>query len=260
MNSSDLVSIICPTYNASEFIVQTIESVLAQTYENYELLIVDDCSSDNTVDTVASYLVDSRVKLFELGSNSGAAAARNKAIEMAKGRYIAFLDADDLWMPEKLAWQIDFMKKINSSFSYSEFELIDESGRSIGSSQKLDKSVKYSGLLKHCIIQASTAMYDVNVHGKVFCPLIRKRQDFGLFLSALREGATAHLVLDDAGHALRLATYRLRPGSVSGNKFKNIPKQWSIYYDFEKLGFVRSIFYMVHWFYNAGIKNLLRIV
>lgn len=258
MAQSELVSIVCPTFNASKYIAATIESVRAQHYQNFELLIVDDCSTDNTAEVISPYLFDQRIRLIRQEVNHGAAVTRNRAIELSTGRFIAFLDSDDFWHPQKLSAQVTFMVKHGYSFTYTEFDLIDEDGVIIGASQKLQDSVTYRELLKHCIIQNSTVIYDVSTHGKAFCPLIRRRQDFGLFLNLLRNGERANLVINDAGEAPRLASYRLRSGSISSNKLKNIPMQWSIYREFEKLSLPQSAFFTLHWVLKSGQKNFER--
>lgn len=152
MNSS-LVSIIMPTYNCAKFIEESIESVLSQTYKNWELIIVDDCSNDNTEDIVKRYCeTDDRIKYLKLDVNSGAAIARNKGIEQARGKYIAFLDSDDLWMDGKLEKQISFMEENNYNFTCTDYMQIDESGKPNGVIIKCKKKVDYNGVLLSCPI------------------------------------------------------------------------------------------------------------
>jgi glycosyltransferase involved in cell wall biosynthesis len=132
INFSSLVSIITPCYNSARFISETIESVLSQTYQNWEMLIVDDCSTDASYEIVLEYAAkDKRIKAYRMEHNSGAAACRNKAIELSQGEYVAFLDSDDLWLPEKLEKQLQFMQDHNADFSFTEYEHIDEEGKQI---------------------------------------------------------------------------------------------------------------------------------
>jgi len=206
---SNLVSIITPSYKSEKFISQTIKSVLAQTYQNWEMIIVDDVSPDNSNEIIEEYSKkDSRIKLIKLEQNSGPAVARNRAIEEASGRYIAFLDADDLWMPQKLEKQLAFMSEHNVAFTYSSYHLMGEEGNDLGSFMTKE-SISYEGMLRTCSVGCLTAIYDTEKLGKVYMPLIRKRQDYGLWLKILREIETTKGMLEP------LATYRILKNSVS---------------------------------------------
>ncbi len=245
---NELVSIITPLYNSEEFISETIDSVLNQSYENWEMIIVDDCSSDNCVNIVKEYCEkDARIKLFENKSNSGAAVSRNTAIEMAQGRFIAFLDSDDVWLCNKLEVQIAYMLKNELDFTFSSYNKISELGRIIGV-HKVNKDVRYHDLLKTCSIGCLTAVYDTKRIGKVFMPLIRKRQDFALWLKILK--------LTDKAYAIEetLANYRINAGSISNSKRKVLKYQWKVYYEIEKLGFIKSIYYFVFYAFY-GVYN-----
>ena len=177
-----LVSIVMPAYNSEKYIGETIESVLAQTYQNWELLIVDDCSTDNTPNIVRSYLAkDSRVKYYRLSQNLGAAAARNKAMYEATGEYMAFLDSDDLWYKEKLQKQTDFMNQEKINFSYTSYERIEECSNKLLQRVICPKQTSYEKLLLGNTIGNSTAMYSVKSLGKFNIPLIRKRNDYALW-------------------------------------------------------------------------------
>ncbi|MEA2019029.1 MAG: glycosyltransferase family 2 protein [Campylobacterota bacterium] len=246
MNS--LISIITPSYKSKNFISQTIDSVLSQTYKNWEMIIVDDVSPDNSNEIIEEYCKnDSRIKLIKLEKNSGPAVARNRAIEEAKGRYIAFLDADDLWIPEKLEKQLGFMKENDLAFTYSSYDLIDEEGNSLGNFTTKE-TISYEGMLKTCSVGCLTAMYDTEKLGKVYMPLIRKRQDYGLWLKILKEIGTTK------GMTESLATYRILENSVSSNKFKAAQYQWKIYREVEKLSFFKSVYYFVQYAYYGVIK------
>ena len=212
MKTNGLVSIITPSYNCAEFIERTIVSVQKQTYTNWEMLITDDCSSDNSVEIIKRIAEnDSRIKLFQLDKNSGAGVARNNSIEHAQGKYIAFLDSDDMWMPDKLERQIAFMEEKKSALSYTSYMTIDEDDKLIGmvlapnrhtfAHNKCDNKIGFS-----------TAMYDKDKVGKIFMPTIRKRQDWGLVMKVLRECKVSY------GIKQPLAFYRKGHASLSKNK------------------------------------------
>ena len=186
-----LVSIITPAYNAADYIVETIESVLAQTYTSWEMLIVNDCSQDNTAEIVQSYAAkDKRIKLISLQQNSGAAAARNTAIQNAKGRYIAFLDSDDLWKKEKLQKQIEFMQQNGYAFTYTSYEHFKEVKENIQNQVQIPKSLNYKQALKGNKIGCLTVMLDrkqiANIHFTT-----QKHEDYILWLNILKQGWNA---------------------------------------------------------------------
>jgi glycosyltransferase involved in cell wall biosynthesis len=242
------VSIITPSYKSERFISQTIESVLAQTYQNWEMIIVDDVSPDNSNKIIEEYIKqDSRIKLIKLEKNSGPAIARNRAIEEAQGRYIAFLDADDLWMPEKLEKQIKFMTDNDLAFTYSSYDLIDEDGNDLGSFVTKE-FISYEGMLKTCSVGCLTAIYDTKKLGKVYMPNILKRQDYGLWLKILKEIKTTKGMLEP------LATYRILKNSVSSNKIKAAQYQWKIYREVEKLNIFQSVYYFIQYAYHGVMK------
>ena len=246
--NTELVSIITPSYNSAKFISETIESVLAQSYKNWEMIIVDDLSSDNSTDLIEKYtLTDPRIKLIRLKINSGPAIARNTAIELARGRYIAFLDADDLWLSKKLEKQLQFMHEQSLAFSYSSYHLIDEEGNELGKFITKN-SISYNSMLNTCSIGCLTAIYDTNKLGKILMPNIRKRQDYGLWLKILKE------IKETKGILEPLATYRIVKNSVSSNKLKAATYQWKIYRDVENLNLLRSTYHFIHYFINGIMK------
>lgn len=246
---NDLISIITPSYNSGRFISHTIESVMAQTYTNWEMIIVDDCSIDNSVEIITFFKEqDNRIKLVELETNQGAAVARNKSIELSKGRFIAFLDSDDLWLPQKLEKQLQFMTTQNVSFSYASYRLIDDNGNPLGKF-RVPTRQSYSDILKTCSIGCLTAMYDTKSFGKVYMPLIKRRQDLGLWLSLLKKIDYAYGIDD------YLAIYRKRDRSISSNKVVAAQYQWRIYREIEKLSFIKSLYYFVHYTFNGIIKH-----
>lgn len=248
-----LVSIITPSYNSTKFIPATIESVLAQTYQNWEMLIVDDCSKDESRKVIREYTEkDSRIKLIELTENSGAAVARNTAIKAAKGKYVAFLDSDDLWVPTKLEKQIEFMEINDYAFTYSKYQLMDVDGNKLDRVIDVPRNIDYNGLLSNTIIGCLTAVVNIEKTGPIEMPNIRTRQDFALWLSILKRGIKAH------GLQEVLAYYRLVPGSISSNKVKAAKQTWKVYRDVEKLGLLRSVFSFTGYAFNAVKKTYLK--
>lgn len=237
-NKMPLVSIITPSYNSEKFISETIISIQKQTYNNWELLITDDCSTDKTLKIVRSYLEnDNRIKLFKLEANKGAGVARNNSIEKATGRFIAFLDSDDQWKPNKLEIQLSFMIKNKYDFTCSGFDVIDEAGKFIETTQPPGK-LTFHKLLINNYVGCLTAIYDTKSLGKIYMPLIRNRQDWILWLGILKKIKVAFTINEP------LAIYRKRSGSISSNKIKMIRFHWIVYYKELNFGFFRSIFYL----------------
>ncbi|MEK4065689.1 glycosyltransferase family 2 protein [Peribacillus sp. FSL R5-0717] len=249
---NNLVSIITPTYNSERFIRETIESVRNQSYQDWEMIIVDDCSNDNTCNIIKTfYKEDTRIKLVMLKKNSGAAVARNTAISKAKGRFIAFLDGDDLWDPLKLEKQLDFMVKNNCAFSFTKYRIITESGEKTQRVINIPQEINYKGLLKNTIIGCLTVIIDVSKIGKPQMPNIRAGQDTATWLEILRSGIIAK------GFQEELAFYRKVENSISSNKFKALKRTWNIYRNVEKLDLVTSIWCFSNYVWNAIVKNLL---
>lgn len=246
----DLISIITPTYNCGKYIGETIESVLRQSYKNWEMIIVDDCSTDNTKQIVENYVnSDSRIKYHALKKNSGAAIARTEAMRLAKGKYIAFLDSDDLWLKNKLERQLSFMKKNEYAFTCTAYEQIDECGNLLNRTIKSKAKTDYNGILLSCPVGNSTVMYNVEKLGKFKVPDIRKRNDDALWLQILKKEKYIYGMSDV------LTQYRIRPNSISSNKFQLIKYHWILYRDIEKLSIQRSLFHIFYW----GVLKALRI-
>lgn len=242
------ISIITPSYNSSGFISNTIGSVIDQAVSNWELIIVDDCSTDNSVEVIQGFVdKDPRIKLIQLTENSGAAVARNKGIEAAKGRYIAFLDSDDAWSPDKLEKQLAFMQANDYPFTFAAYDKVDEAGKVFGHVGVPDK-VTYSDLLKSCSIGCLTAMYDTEFFGKVYMPLIRKRQDLGLWLKLLKKTKYAYGLNETLGF------YKVRKDSISANKKSAALFTWRLYRDIEKLSLPKASYYFSHY----AVRGLLR--
>lgn len=238
----DLVSIITPTYNCSRFIAETIESVLSQTYKNWEMIIVDDCSTDNTRNVVQQYSEkDDRIKFHCLKKNSGAAVARTYAMNIAKGNYMAFLDSDDVWLPNKLELQLDVMKEKQWNFTCTDYMHIDENGNNLNKVIKSIKKTNYNRLLLDCPVGNSTVMYSVDAMGKFKVPNIRKRNDDALWLQMLKKEKYIH------GVNRVLTKYRIRSNSISSNKFELIKYHWILYRKIEELSIFQSIFHITYW-------------
>lgn len=242
MQDYGLVSVITPSYNCARFIGATIESVRAQTYPNWELIIVDDCSTDHSREVIEQYTgKDSRIRLFVLERNSGAAMARTKAMQLAQGRYMAFLDSDDLWLPDKLERQLEFMNNHHHAFSCTAYKQIDENGNSLNRIIHTKRKVDYNRLLLDCPVGNSTVMYDVAVMGKFEVPDIRKRNDDALWLKMLKREKYIWGMPDV------LMQYRIRPGSISINKLSLIKYHWYLYREVEHLSVLRSVFHVGYW-------------
>ena len=234
MNQKEpLVSVIMPAYNAEKYISQSIESVINQSYQNWELLITDDRSSDNTQRIVEKYCIDDkRIKLFINKENGGAGVARNNSIKEANGRFIAFLDSDDQWLPEKLIKQISFMLKNNFAFTFTAYQKLEQ-GKLKGIITP-PKFTTYNKLLSSNVIGCLTAIYDAEMVGKQYMPLIRKRQDMGLWLSILKNLPKAYSLTEV------LAIYRTDSG-MSQNKLLILRWQWCFYRDEMNLSYLSSI-------------------
>jgi len=245
-----LVSIITPSYNAEKLIVDTIESVIAQTYIEWEMIVIDDNSTDKSVQIVKKYMKkDSRIQLIELDIQHGPAKARNKGIELAKGRYISFLDSDDTWVPHKLERQLSFMKEYDLSFTYASYFLMNENGKKIGSFV-IPKEITYHSMLKTCSVGCLTAIYDTKKIGKQYMQAenLRKGEDYVLWLNILKRIKSTKGIIEP------LAYYRLQTTSLSSNKLNAVKAQWHVYREFEKLNIFKSIYYLVNYAYYGFFK------
>ncbi len=247
----ELVSIILPSYNTEKYIADAIESVLSQTYNNWEMIIVDDGSTDNSIQIIDEYVRrDKRIRLIKSDKNCGLPSARNKAIKVAKGRYIAFLDSDDMWLPEKLEKQINFMKANRAVLTFTAYRKIDENGNIISKVLNVPETVTYEQLLRTCVIGVLTAIYDTRILGKLYMNLINQSEDYCLWLKILKMGHVAH------GLNRCLALYRIRKKRMSRNKFIKAIYQWRIYRQREALSFFKSIYCMINYAYY-GFKKLI---
>ncbi len=245
----DLVSVITPVHNSAKYIGECIESVQAQTHADFEMIIIDDASSDSSTEIVKAYQKnDNRIKLISLDKNMGPAVARNKGIEMASGRYMTFLDGDDIWFPHMIAKSIETINTKNSGFVFSSYKRYDEDLQPLLSDFIVPDKVNYWDILKSNSISCLTAFIDVGMLGKKYMPLIRKRQDMGLWLAYLKE-------IDFAtGIKEPLAIYRIRKGSLSRNKYALLKYQWEFYTKFEKLNYLEAAYYMFQWVIRGVLK------
>ncbi len=244
-----LVTIITPLHNGELYVAETIESVLSQTYQKWEMLIVDDCSSDRGRDIVKDYILrDSRIRLITNEVNLGPAITRNKAIEVASGQYIAFLDSDDLWTDNKLEIQTTFMKTNNAYFTFTYYDQITEDGKFIKSVNNLPEKVDYLSSIKSNKIGCLTAVYDVSFFGKVYMEDIAKRQDYTLWLKLLKKVSNAYCVPKILAH------YRIRENSVSSNKFRLVKFHWHIYRNIEGHSFLKSLYFISNYIFVRLFK------
>jgi teichuronic acid biosynthesis glycosyltransferase TuaG len=245
---NDLVSILTPTYNTEKFIKATIESAQNQTYKNWEMILVDDASTDNTVAIIEEFVKrDSRIKLFKLPENRGNGFARNAALEKATGKYIAYLDADDLWFPEKLEKQIQFLKTNNLHFTFSFYDSIDEEGNDLNRRVESPNPLTYKELFFCNYVGNLTAVYDADYFGKIILETSQKRQDWRIWLTIVKQIKTAQPVPES------LAFYRIRKDSVSSSKFKLIKHNFGVYREFHRYNFVFSVLLMMRFLFTQLI-------
>lgn len=245
------ISIITPVYNCEKFIKKTLECVSNQIYKNWEWLLIDDCSSDNSANIILEYaLKDERIKYFKLDKNSGAAIARNTALEKSTGRFIAYLDSDDLWKKEKLEKQVKFMLNNNYAFTCTDYEKIKEDGTSLNKIIKIPEKVNYNLFLRNTIIQTVGVMIDTKLTGKdlLYMPNIRRRQDAATWCQLLKNGFDCYECPEN------LSYYRVVSNSLSSNKLKAIKTNWYWYRKIEKLPLYKACYCFIGYAFN-GIKK-----
>jgi teichuronic acid biosynthesis glycosyltransferase TuaG len=250
--NSHLVSIVVPVYNAARFIDETIKTVLDQTYTNWELLLIDDKSTDESVKLIKPYVAkDNRIKLLRNKQNSGAAISRNKGIDAAKGRYIAFLDADDLWLPSKLEKQVAFMQVQDCAFSFTGYEFADENGKPNGKKVQVPATITYKQALKNTTIYTGTVMFDLEKLTKknIHMPNV-KSEDTACWWKVLKIADYAY------GLDITLSYYRRHGSTLSSNKLAAIKRTWLLYRKSESLGLFRSSYYFSHYIYNATVRRV----
>lgn len=246
-----MVSIITPCFNVSRYLLETIRSVQSQTIQDWELLLVDDGSIDKTRQICENASrIDPRIRAFALGTNQGAGTARNYAISRARGRFIAFLDGDDLWYPHKLEVQLDLFQKLDIALTYASYDLIDQEGNDMNRRIVAPTTVQYSDLLKGCPIGCLTAVYDTRAVGKVYMPTLKKRQDWGLWLRILYDHDHAMGISDS------LAALRLRDESLSANKLQATYYTWRLLREEAGLGVVRACMGTLRHVMTAATRRL----
>ncbi len=253
MKNNPLVSIVTPVYNSAPFLVETIKSVVSQTYINWEHLLVDDGSTDNSVEIIRELTANEpRIKLLHLPCNQGSGPARNLAIKEAQGKFIAFLDSDDIWHPEKLEKHVSFMLIHDAAFSHTSYGFMDEDGKIIRQTFHVStEPVTFRMALQRTEISCLTAMYDAEKVGKMYMPDIRRKQDYALWLNILRKGFKS-MPLD-----VELAWYRQRKGSATSNKFKLIHKHYIFLRGVMGLKRVYAFKYTALWIVNGLRKYYL---
>ena len=247
--AATLVSIVTPAYNAARFVGETIQSVQAQTFGGWEMLIADDGSGDNTCGVVECFIRgDPRIILIRRETRGGPAAARNTALERACGRYIAFLDSDDLWLPEKLQRQLAFMRETGAVICYTAYRRVTEDGARVGRIITVPESLTYGQLLKNTAIATLTAMVDREQAGS-FCMVEDRREDYSLWLSLLRRGFVARGLNED------LARYRVVGGSDSSSRLRSAAGVWHIYRQIEKLSPPYATWCFLHYAVHACLRR-----
>lgn len=246
-----LVSVIMPCYNMEKFIAYTIQSVQQQTYSQWELCIVDDASTDGTANIVQAFCAqDDRIHFFVKPKHSGIANTRNQCLKMAKGRFLAFLDSDDMWHPEKLEMQLQFMTERNIGFSYSSYDCVDESGKPTGKVVNAAGNLDYNAYLHNTIIGCSTVMLDTEKVGEVVVPNFRTSEDTATWLNILKKGYLAYAIEQP------LTSYRIRQHSASSNKLKASHDLWRVYRQNEKLSLFKALECFFCYAFNAIKKRL----
>lgn len=249
-NHKPIVSIITPCFNPDSNLINAIKSVQRQTFSSYEHIVIDDCSSADLVEEFSRYMSnDPKIRFIHRNWNAGAAVTRNRGISEAKGRFIAFLDADDMWHPQKLEKQIEFMLNENLALSYSAYEVINTRGDIIGV-RTPPEQLTYDDLLKSNRIGCLTAIYDTSKLGKMYMPNILKRQDLGLWLKILKKERLAKGIINTP-----LAQYRVGCKSLSSNKLSVLKYQWRIYREVEHLSIVNSAKYFLFYAFYGIFKK-----
>ncbi len=247
-----LVSIITPVYNSEKFLRATISAVRSQSYQVWEHILVDDCSSDRSAEIVRELATkDRRIKLIENERNGGPGASRNRGIEHASGKFIAFCDSDDYWHPQKLEWQIKYMEENDLFFSYGAYQRVTEDGEHLDVFEP-DDTLTYWNLLRTNQVGCLTAVYDAKALGKMYMDLLRKRQDYGLWLNILKSGKVERAHKVPAPEPL--AYYRVRQNSVSSNKLDLVRYNWALLRKHQELDLLSSLYFLTWQVYHSISK------
>ncbi|MDD6805240.1 MAG: glycosyltransferase family 2 protein [Clostridiales bacterium] len=249
-----MISIVVPVYNAAPYIENTVQMVLQQTYQDFELILVDDCSTDNSVALLEELLEqrkDVRLRLVKKERNQGAAAARNTGLDMASGRYIAFLDADDVWLPQRLEAGLRFMEEKKAGFVFSAYEFGDEQARGTGKIVHVPEKLTYRKALSRTVVFTTTTLFDTTLVPKELLrmPTVPS-EDTATWWQILRNGHVAY-GLDQV-----LAIYRRPAKSLSSNKLVALQRIWNLYRKQEKLGLFSSAFYFCFWALRATLRRI----
>jgi glycosyltransferase involved in cell wall biosynthesis len=242
-----IISIVTPCYNSEKFIVETIQSVLNQTFQNWEWWIIDDASKDDSVKIIETF-TDERIHLVALNENVGAAEARNIGIRRAKGRFLTFIDSDDLWLPHFLETTYQFLIQNKEELAYAGYKRFDEELNPLLSDFSAEDHIDYRRILYNCPIPMLTAMYDTQRIGKIEIPEVDMREDYAMWIEILRKIPEARAIPEI------LAIYRIRKSSYSRNKIVILKKQFAVYYKFLNLSLLQSFYYTFHWVLN-GLKK-----
>ena len=248
--SDNLVSIIIPLYNKEAYIEKTIKNIKEQSYSNWELIIVDDCSNDNSY-SIAKKYINEKISVIKNEEKQGAAKTRNKGLEIAKGRFICFQDADDLWEKTKLEKQLKFMKNGNYAFSYTSFRYMTKNGKIKAKSVKVQEKLTYSEALKNTRILTISVMIDITKidKGLLNMPDVPS-EDVATWWGILEKGYIAYGINEC------LVYYRHVPNSLTSNKFISSRNRWNLYRKYKKFSFIKSLYYFLHYVYFAIIKRI----
>lgn len=247
-----LVSVIMPSYNAAKYAERALDSVFQQTYRDVEIVVVDDHSSDGTQELIQKYAdIHQEIRFVPLEKNMGAGYARNKALELAEGQYVAFLDCDDEWIPDKLERQLECMKENHSSFCYAAIEMMDEDGKTIKGKRKVKCTCDYKYLLRNTMIATSSVVVDRKASGDFRMHLRRGGQDYATWLKLLRNGTVA------CGINEVLVRYRVTGNSLSSNKWDSVRQVWEIQTQDEKIAKIPAAFHVCCFVVNALRKYFM---
>lgn len=248
----DLVSIVVPVYKCENFIEETINNIKEQLYTNWELLLVNDCSPDNSKEIIENFLDDKRIKLINHEKNSGAGVARNTGIENASGRFLCFLDSDDQWEKDKLSKQVEFMKEHDAAFSFTGYQFCDENCKRTGAIVKVPETMTYKQALKNTTIFTSTVMFDLSKLTKedIKMPDVRKGQDSATWWKVLKKIDKAY------GLNENLVLYRRTNDSLSANKWKALKRTWNLYRNVEHLNIFSSLYCFFFYAFRAVVRRI----
>lgn len=244
------ISVITPAYNASEFLSETIESVLKQTFKDWEMIIIDDCSNDNTFEIANNYSKqDSRIKVIKNETNSGVAATRNHGLDVATGEYIAFVDSDDLWLPEKLEKQLSFMEESKYALTYTKFQKYITETKEKSKVIKAPKKMTAKKILGNTAIGCLTVMVNRKMVGDFHMPLLKHTEDNCTWQEILSRGYVAY------GMQEVLSLYRISSNSLTSKKSSAAKQQWETYRKYYKFSFIKSFYYFTKYAFNAVIRH-----